>query len=386
MSLAARRFYLVLTILGCFGGGSLYGWSGYQPAVRAEFEVSNATASLVFSLALVSFTFGVLLGPILLARVAPRFRLPLIAGVAALSLALSGMSAGLAGFASAYGIAFGFASGALYNFTISMASASGAATLLVPISVAAFGLGGAVFGPIHVWLTQGGWGLWSVLPALGCLAIVASIALVLKPAPTHITASQPIAMALMRPNKTIATLWVIFAAGSCAGLITLGFAAQFLSQASTDARLASLAIFLAALGNTLGRLSSTLTVGYLGPARGTAGALVLSIITLCCLILAAAPALIVGLLFFVAFAYGQLAATIPLLVKSQVSDGAFSSAFGWVFTGWGVAGLLGPWTAGWVLDATGTLRFSLLLCIGLAGLGLGLVLRLDHANRAQQKC
>lgn len=386
MSLAARRSYLVLPILGCFGGGSLYGWSGYQPAVRAQFELSNATASLVFSLALVSFTFGVLLGPMLLARVAPRFRLPLIAGVAALSLAVSGMSVGFAGFAMAYGIAFGFASGALYNFTVSMASAAGAATLLVPINVAAFGLGGAVFGPIHVWLTNDGWGLWSVLPALVCLAVVASIALVLKPAPTLVGLSQPMPTALTRPNKTIATLWVIFAAGSCSGLITLGFAAQFLSRASTDVELASLAIFLAALGNTLGRLSSTLTAGAFGPARGIAGALSLSMIALSSLIFATSPGLVVGLLFLVAFAYGQLAATTPLLVKSQVSGVAFSSAFGWVFTGWGVAGLLGPWTAGWVLDATGTLRISLVICIGLAALGLWLVLRLARTEGPQQAC
>lgn len=386
MSLAARRSYFALTILGCCGGGSLYGWSGYQPAVRAQFEVSNAAASMVFSLALVSFTFGVLLGPTLLARVEPHLRLPLVAGVATFSLGVSAINMGFMGFATAYGIAFGFASGALYNFTISMASGSGAATLLVPISVAAFGLGGAVFGPIHVWLTESGWGLWSNLPALGCLAGVASVALVLKPTPDIVTTSQPVLTGMMRPDRKIAVLWAIFAAGSCSGLITLGFAAQFLSRASSDIGLASLAIFLAALGNTLGRLSSTVTAGLFGPARGIAGALVLSILALTGLIFATLPGLVVGLLFLVAFAYGQLAATTPLLVKTQVSTAAFSSAFGWVFTGWGVAGLLGPWTAGWVLDATGTLQISLVICIGLAAFGLWLVLRLDKTDRTQQKC
>ena len=107
----------------------------------------------------------------------------------------------------------------------------------------------------------------------------------------------------------------------------------------------------------------------------------MSMLSLVCLAITAAPIAVVALLFVVAFAYGQLAATIPLLVKAHVSPAAFSGAFGLVFTGWGVAGLIGPWTAGWVLDATGTLQYALVICMALAALSLWLVLRLarDHA-------
>ena len=384
MSLAARRFHFVLTILGCFGGGSLYGWSGYQPAVRAQFAVSNAAASMVFSLALVSFTLGVLLGPMLLTRVPPRFRLPLLAGPAALSLCVSGASTGFSGFVMAYGISFGFVSGAIYNHTISMASASHAATLLVPVSVAAFGFGGAVFGPVHVWLTANGWGLWSIAPALICLTVVALLAFgaQAQTGTEKTTSARPTPM--VRPDKTIAILWIIFAAGSCSGLIVLGFAAQILPPAAEGVGLESLAIFLAALGNTMGRLSSAVTAGRFGPARGIAGALVLSMIALAGLTITATPGVVIGLLFLVAFAYGQLAATTPLLVKSQVGGAAFPGAFGWVFTGWGVAGLVGPWSAGWLLDATGTLRFSLVACIALAALSFWLVLRFPTRDPAEE--
>jgi len=191
---------------------------------------------------------------------------------------------------------------------------------------------------------------------------------------------------MVKVDKTIAVLWIIFAAGSCSGLIVLGFAAQFLPKAADGVGLAGMAIFLAASGNTLGRLSAAVTAGRFGPVRGIAGALVLSMVALAGLTFTTAPGLVVGLLFLVAFAYGQLAATTPLLVRSQVSGPAFSGAFGWVFTGWGVAGLVGPWTAGWLLDATGTLRLSLIACIALAAIGLWLVLGFAKRDAGEEIC
>ncbi|MEP5630861.1 MAG: hypothetical protein ABJP79_03165 [Tateyamaria sp.] len=373
MSLAAGKAYSGLTILACFGGGSLYGWSGYLPTVRAQFGVSNASASMVFSLALLSFTLGVLLGPYLFAHIPMRYRLGLLAGLSVLALSIAGASVGFAGFVLSYGLCFGFVAGALYNYAISTASASVAAPVLVPFSVAAFGLGGAVFGPAHVWLTAAGWGLWSLAPALVCLAFVAILALVMRPFPALEEDGQARPEPMIIPDKMIVTLGIIFAAGSCSGLIVLGFASQILPRGADGVGLASLAIFLAAIGNTLGRLCAAITADRFGSALAIMGALVLSMITLGALIFASVPGVVVGLLFLVAFAYGQLAATMPLLVKSMVSGAAFSRSFGWVFIGWGVAGLLGPWSAGWLMDVTGSVHISLILCILLAALSLWLV-------------
>ena len=386
MSVAAHRSHLVLTIAGCFGGGSLYGWSGYLPAVRAQFDVSNASASMVFSIALVGFTLGVLVGPVLLARIRPHLRLSVLAGLAAVSLLLTGIGSGFVSFAITYGVCFGITSGALYNFAVSQASASDNPMLLVPVTVAAFGLGGAVFGPLSVWLTDANWGLWSIAPALACLGTVTIASLLHQTIKTSPVFSQNQASTVVRPDKTIAILWVIFAAGSCSGLIVLGFAAQFLAGTSEGLRLAGLAIFLAALGNTLGRLSSAVIARRFGADYGIAGALSLSILTLACLVLVTTPVAVAALLFLIALGYGQLAATIPLLVKSRVNEHAFSGAFGWVFTGWGVAGLVGPWTAGWLLDTTGTLRHALVICMVLAALSLWLVLRLARTAKMTRAC
>jgi hypothetical protein len=352
--------------------------------VRAHFDVSTAATSMIFSIALVSFTLGVLLAPLLLARVPQHFRLALLAGLAALSLGLAGTSSGFARFTIAYGACFGFTAGLLYNHAVSLASASGRATLLVPVSVAAFGLGGAVFGPVQIWLMGAGWALWSVAPALACLILTSVLSLAVRPMPMSPSVNAIPRQTLTKPDRKIAQLWVIFAAGSCSGLIVLGLAAQLLPPGANGVGMASLAIFLATIGNTLGRLASSLSTKWFGPKRGLAGALVLSILTLGGLIFSASPGAVVSFLFAAALAYGVLAATMPLLVRAHVSDAAFACSFGWVFTGWGVAGLIGPWTAGWLLDVTGTVQISLIICMALAALSLILVLRMRQDKTPEQ--
>ena len=386
MSLATRRVHSGLTILGCFSGGSLYGWSGYMPAAREQFAVNAASASMVFSLALVSFTLGVLLGPYLLARIPTRDRLPLLAGLAVIALGSAGASMGFVGFVMSYGLCFGFLAGAFYNHAISAATASGSATVLVPVSVAAFGLGGAVFGPTSVWLTASGWALWSLAPALVCFAIVAVLDLIVRPLLGTQKAAHLRMKPMAKPDKTIVRLGIIFATGSCSGLIVMGFASQILPEGAEGVALASLAIFWAAVGNTLGRLSSAVSAGRFGPARAVAGAMGLLMFSLSGLIFFETPGAIVGLLFLVAFAYGHLAATMPLLVKARVTASAFSSSFGWVFIGWGVAGLIGPWSAGWLKDTTGTLQIALVICVALCGLSLWLVSGFIKTDKPSEDC
>jgi OFA family oxalate/formate antiporter-like MFS transporter len=381
MARAARNAHLALIILGCFGGGSLYGWSGYLPAVRASLGVGNAAASMVFSLALVSFTLGVLLGPALFGRVPERVRLPLIAGLAVAALSLSGASTGLTGFALAYGAGFGFASGALYNHAVSHASATASATVFVPVSVAAFGLGGAVFGPVHLWLGAAGWGLWSVLPALVCLAAVGVLAMICPPAgdsaPARAIGAHGQAGPHRRADLGHLCCGVLFGpdrVGLCRADRPAGRRARGACDLSRSTWQHAGA---AVLGGQRGPFRpGARHRGGVDPVDGCAGR--------------ADPGDRAGTrrraLVPRGLAYGQLAATTPLLVRSQVSPTVFAGSFGWVFTGWGVAGLAGPWTAGWLLDATGTLRPALIACITLAGLSLVLVLRFAASDRQAKSC
>lgn len=365
-------------MLGCFGGGSLYGWSGLLAAVQSEFDVGNASASMVFSFALVSFTFGVLIGPALLANLPTRAHLPAISALAAASLTLSVRAHAFEVFVLGYGIGFGFAAGALYNHALAIAAASRLPKLLVPVSVASFGLGGVVFGPMNVWLTGLGWSLSALLPVLGCLVLVAAVSSLTKPAFSANTIRTTAQSGVVKPNRVILLLWAIFATGSCAGLIVLGLAPKLVPSGAQGA---GMAVFSVAAGNTLGRLSAAGVATRFGPLHGFVGAVLLSMAALSALLVpGVSEVLMTVLIFLVALSYGQIAAQTPLLVSARVPASAFSGAFGWVFTGWGVAGLLGPWGAGWLFDQTGDMRLTLLACIGFLFLSLLLITRLAAAD------
>ncbi|WP_171207906.1 MULTISPECIES: nitrate/nitrite transporter [unclassified Ruegeria] len=367
-----------LPVLGCFGGGSLYGWSGLLPAVQNAFDVGNASASMVFSFALVSFTFGVLIGPALLAKLPARACLPAISGLAVASLLLSARAQAFEVFVLGYGIGFGFAAGALYNHALGVAAASRLPTLLVPVSVAAFGLGGVVFGPMSVWLIGLGWSLGALLPVLGCMVLIAAVSSVTKPALDTNAIRTTVRSEVIKPNRVILLLWAIFATGSCAGLIVLGLAPKLLPSGTHTA---GMAVFGVAAGNTLGRLSAAGVATRFGPLHGFVGAVLLSMAALSALLVPGVSEMMMTvLIFLVALSYGQIAAQTPLLVSARVPAPAFSSAFGWVFTGWGVAGLLGPWGAGWLYDQSGDMRLTLQACIGFLFLSLLLITRLPATD------
>jgi len=372
-----------LPVLGCFGGGSLYGWSGLMPAVQSRFDIGSASASMVFSFALVSFTFGVLIGPALFSKFPAHAQLPIISGIAAASLILSAQAQQFEFFVLTYSVGFGFSAGALYNHALAIAAASRRPKLLVPTSVASFGLGGVVFGPMSIWLTGLGWSLSALMPVLGCMVFIVAVSSVTETANGTQTTNPKTQTGFVKPDRMIFVLWAIFATGSCAGLIVLGLAPKLLPSNAPGAGMAGLAVFGVAAGNTLGRLSAAGIAARFGPMHGFVGAVLLSMAALCALLTPISSELFVNLLIFlVALSYGQIAAQTPLLVSARVATSAFSGAFGWVFTGWGVAGLLGPWGAGWLLDRTGDMRLALLVCIGFLFLSLLLTMQLPPTRAA----
>ena len=58
------------------------------------------------------------------------------------------------------------------------------------------------------------------------------------------------------------------------------------------------------------------------------------------------------------------AAGVPLLARRAAGPEAFAHTFGIVFTGWGAAGLIGPWFAAALRDRTGHWESGLALALG----------------------
>tara|TARA_B100000446_G_scaffold31693_1_gene27057 strand:- start:1527 stop:2000 length:474 start_codon:yes stop_codon:yes gene_type:complete len=76
----------------------------------------------------------------------------------------------------------------------------------------------------------------------------------------------------------------------------------------------------------------------------------------------------VVVIVLVSSAYGALIAVYPFAVNEIFGSERYPAIYGRVFTAWGAAGLIGPFGAGLLFDATGTYRLPLLLA-GTAALG-----------------
>lgn len=349
----------------CFAAGSLYAWSAMVPALRARFEVGVAEAGQVFSFAIVTFSLAVLLAPMLPRRARGLNGGVVAATLAALATALASLAPSYALFLLCFSFGFGAMSGAIYIFTLELAASSRAPAVVTPLMVAAFGLGGVVFGPLLRWLVAVGWRTEALLAVSLTLLGAVVVALLTGRESRLPAAPEPVAAAARPGNAgALILLWLAFAFGSGAGLMILGLAATLIEDRGASVGLSSLALAGVAVGNTAGRLSVGLLARVWKPAHVAALSPLLGLVGLVPLMLLPDPRSGAIALSIVAASYGLMASAMPVLTRSIFGAHGFRRAFSIVFTGWGAAGLASPWAAGLLHDATGSFDLAIGLAAG----------------------
>lgn len=343
---------------GCLGVGSLYGWSALTPALVSRFGIDHSATGQTFSWAIVAFTAGALL--------APRLRgghrtLAVALGGAALCLLGASQAQGFAAFLAFYALGFGAMAGAAYITAVEIASRGPRPGLGVPLVVAAFGAGGAVFGGLLGALLAGGAGLGALAWVGSAVAAAALACMALREGGGG---GATVAVADLPRPRTLFRHWLIFAVGSLGGLVALGLAQPISADRGASPWIAALGVVAVAGGNVLGRLGASLLGVRLSPTAVLMLAQVVGGLALLGLLWPGGPGTATALLAAVALGYGLTAAGMPLMVRAAAGPAAFSRAYGVVFTGWGAAGLVGPWVAGVLRDATGGWQSGLALAAG----------------------
>lgn len=350
-----------------FCAGGLYGWSALIAPLQAMFGVSTARTGLVFSLAIVSFTVAVIASPRIAVYAHPARRIAGFGAAAAISLVMASLAPGYGTFVMFFSIGFGGLSGAIYVGAVSAAAGSPAHRHATPIMVAAFGLGGSVFGPLWRGLAAAGAGLWALWPLVAGMLIASAV--------TWMTAGRSRAGNIRAPGTTehsamamtpraFVLIWSIFAFGSFGGLMVLGLAAKMLDAAGATVMLSGAAIAGVAVGNTCGRLSVagiTMVASPLGAAFTSVG---IGLIGLATTVTAGGPVALASGVGIVAMGYGVMASAVPALVRAHVGPARFAQTFARIFTAWGVAGFCAPLVAGGLFDARNSFDAALWLAIG----------------------
>ncbi len=351
--------------------GSLYAWSIFVAPLEKEFGWNRAQTSWIFTIAVFVFGMSFVIAGRLQDKLGP-FKVSVIGSI--------GLSLGfiLASFTSSLGMLFltfggvmGFGNGFGYATPIPVLSKwfPDRRGLAVGLAVAGYGGGSAILGLPFVgpaMLTA--WGWRGTFLALGIIFFVATIigAFLLQnpPAgwkpegwtPPPATAKVAATTYDYPPSEMVRTpqfplMWIGYCLGASAGLMTISQLVPFARSIGLPAAAAASALIVGALGNASGRIFS----GWLSDAIGRLQTLRLMILVsaIGVVVLAALSevALVYVILFVVYYCYGTLLSVFPSTTADFFGTKNLGINYGWVFTAWGVAGIVGPAIGGYMFKA-----------------------------------
>jgi OFA family oxalate/formate antiporter-like MFS transporter len=329
--------------------GTLFAWSLVAQDAAAGVGISRGAAAAVFATAIVVFAATLLgVGPAQ-RWCGPRRLLYVAAGVGGAGLLLAATATAplalWAGVALLFGTANGLGYGVAVGLTARVPERRGAATGLV---VAAYAAGPVLLGLVAPpALRAFGWrpclaGLALLVTAL--LSVAARLAPVAgAPRPASGAAAGRI------PRRPVALLWLVFAGGAAPGLALFAHAVPLARDRGLSAQAAGLAVTALATGNLFGRLVAGWASDRTGRLPALAAALATAAVSIVGLAGPTSPLIVLAGFLGTGFGYGAVSSLVPAATADQVGAGAFPTAYGRIFTGWGCAGLLAPVAGEFVL-------------------------------------
>ena len=387
--------------------GVLYTWSVIKSGIPDSWAWSHADKALPYSLACLSFSIAMVVAGRLQDRIGPRIVATIggvLIGAGLLAAGLSGSS--LAGFVAGFGLLAGTGIGFCY------AAATPPAVKWFPpqrtgvvagVVVAGFGIAPVYIAPLATALlnafattvTPAGAaapvvekGVSSTMMVFGgvFLVVIMALAQLLKNPPAgHVTgartsaasfptaASAGVGWRQMLGTAQFWVLWLMFFAGAATGLTFISVAQDLGKRALGE--LAFIAVVVLAVGNASGRVISGLVSDVIGRERTLFLVMTLQALTVfavaCSQRGAGWPVVLVVLLFLGAN-YGANLALFPAATKDAFGLASFGLNYGFVFSAWGTAGLVMPWAAGRIKDATGSADLTYTIIIALLCIAAGL--------------
>ena len=351
----------------CFVLGSVHAFSVFLEPLEQLYGASRAQISLTYSIALISITLAVSLGPALYARL-PGWGIAALVGIGAIAgILLADAARTVMHLWLGYGVIFGLANGLGYGYGLQIGAQMnpGREGLAMGLITAAYALGATVF---PLWLTQtmatGAFGAAMHLLALSNLA-AGLFALALFAA-FRIRFDQERKAGTAAPEwRQTAGLWLAYGSAVAAGLMAIGHATGIAFDAGLSPALLVAAPMVLAICNMAGSLSGGWLTDQLDPRPLLVGLPVLSALALAALALGLIPGALAGL-GVIGLAYGAVISVYPAVIARSFGVAVGVLVYGRVFTAWAVAGLGGPWLAGSLFDTTGGYALALWLAAGIS--------------------
>ena len=350
--------------------GSIHAFSVFIPQWESIPGGNRANVSLIYSFALISLTIAVLLGYRVYQLLSPSVIFTCVGLLAALGLVLSAKGSSLVWLYVSYGMIFGTANGLGYGYALQLSGqiASDQRGMVMGLVTAFYAVGATAAPGLFAWAVKVG-GNALALQVMSFIVLVVAIAGAVmvqwsgvRFQSVSVAENQALSQLLKR---TRLLLWVAYGGAVSAGLMIIGHAYSISLWLHLQPDAAIFATTVIAFCNMFGGF----TAGYLAD-RVSGHVLLRWLPAVSCLGLlfllgpiGSSLLVVFGALGLIGYSYGAIIAAYPVLVSDIFGSLAAPKIYGQIFTAWGLAGLLGPWSSGWLYDLSGSYMAAILVAV-----------------------
>ena len=355
--------------------GSLYAWSIFLEPLEFALSLPRAELSIVFSVAVVFFTGGMVFGPAVYRLVATPILAALVTLLCAIGLAVTASASSLAVIVFGYGVLFGSGSGFGYSVmlqavNLALPQRSGLAN---GIGIGLFAGGSVLFAQLFGWSVAAygvAWTMWAMAALFVVAAAIAALFLRVSQVSLHVAGRLRAADGEVGARRLFWLIWAGFLLGAGSGLMCISQAAGMVTAYGGTVALAVWGTTMVAAGNCAGRLVGGALADYLPARTVVVGAHAISGIGL--LALAAAPSASVAVvaIAMAGLSYGLQSGSYPSALAIYYGAENYGRMMGRLMTAWGIAGLSAPILAGALYDARGSYAFAVWMASGGAVLAI----------------
>jgi OFA family oxalate/formate antiporter-like MFS transporter len=376
-----------LTIQACLGG--IYAWSVFVPSLRTQSGLTAAQAQAVFGTTIAVFALTMTVAGRLVSRLGTR-------RMAALGGALFGCGYLVASLSSGAFLTILLGIGVVTGMGIGCAYVCPLVAcvrwfprhqgLITGVAVAGFGGGAVLKVQLVEHLLARGHSVLQLFQWIGASygSVVALAALALASPAERSSPSGP-APTPLRPllaSDRLRRLALGMTCGTFAGLLVIGNLKPLGLASGLDVSPCAAAVGLLAVGNAAGRLAW----GWIYD-RLAARAIPLSLLLVAAAVGLLIPAARTPRLFplaaaLVGLCFGACFVLYAAQVAAEYGTDQLATAYPIVFLGYGLAGVVGPITGGWLFDATRSYVPGLVVAVTLALIGAHATRRLATVPRS----
>ncbi len=369
--------------------GTLYGWSVFVAPLEARFGWKRADTSMVFTIAVIVFALSFVVAGRIQDRYGPLV-CSLIGGtLVSLGFFLCAYTESLEYLFVCFGVIGGLGNGFGYATPIPVMAKwfPDKRGLAVGIAVGGYGAGSAIFGPLSQLKLIPAYGLPATFQILGAIFFVMTMvgALLLRNPPAgyrpdgwspaaakRAESAREFTPGEMLRTRTFYLMWAGYALGCSAGLMVISQLVPFATSVGiAGAALSTMTLVVGAFGNALGRILSGWMSDRLGRINVLRTMIGICVVAMPALYAAGTSVVLLYLAVFVVYwCYGTQLSVNGVAAADFWGVKNAGVNYGFLFTAWGVAGIIGPRIGGVLYDRYHDYQYAFYAAAGLAAVAL----------------